>query len=167
MRQYYDDNPGVFRHQPSVWIEELLLRTEAEAQKMRRRLEAGALFADLADGSLRKNAVENGGRFHYHSLEKAIRPRLIPAIMAAHQDQLVGPLEVKGGYSVFRVMKHETASIEPYESARRRARALVRRKRENLSLEVLVKGLREKYASRIEIYGSALAEALPDSLQRG
>jgi len=164
VRQYYDSHPEIFTHEPAVWIEELLLPTESEAREMRRQIEAGVLFADLADSSLRKGARENGGRTHFHPREKALYPRLMPVVMESPPGELVGPLEVEGGYSVFRVLGYEDASIEPYETARRRALALVRWKRENQALGTLMEQLREKFASRIEIYESRLSEAVPDSL---
>ena len=164
VRDYYDDNPAIFTHEPATWIEELLLATEAEAEEMRRQLEAGTPFADLADLSLRKNVPENGPRLHIHPREKAIYPKLLPVIVETPPGQLVGPLEVEGGFSVFRMLGFEDAKVEPYETARPRALALMRRQRENRALQTFVERLREKYASQIEVDESRLTEALPDNL---
>lgn len=164
VREYYDSNPATFTHEPATWIEELLLATQEEAKEMRRQLEAGTPFADLAYSSLRKNVPENGPRLHIHPREKAIYPKLLPVIVKTPPEQLVGPLEVEGGFSVFRMLGFEEAKVEPYETARARALALIRRQRENRALQAFVERLREKYASRIEIDESRLTEALPDNL---
>lgn len=164
VRHYYDSRPEIFRHEPATWIEELLLATEAEGWEMRRQIEAGALFADLADRSLRKMGREDNGRVHVHPREKALYPRLLPVVMEKSQGELVGPVEVKGGYSVFRNLGYEEAKIEPYETARRRALALIRLDRENQALQAFVEQLRDQYASRIKIDEPRLLEALPDNL---
>jgi parvulin-like peptidyl-prolyl isomerase len=164
VRQYYDSHPKVFQHEPATWLEELLLPTEDEAWEVRRQIEAGALFESLVDRSLRENGRANAARIHLHPRGKALFPKLFPAVMEHRQGDLVGPVEAEGGYSVFRVLGYEGAGIESYESARRRALALVNREHDNQALQALVEDLRRKYASRIVIHASRLLEALPDSL---
>ena len=73
-------------------------------------------------------------------------------------------MEVNKGYSVFRVLRRDESKIEPFASAGRRARALVRRQRENQGLEALIKHLRTRYASQIKVDDSQLQKALPDDL---
>ena len=75
-------------------------------------------------------------------------------------------MAVEGGFSLFRVLDHEDASIEPYEQVRRRAAALLRLEREHWHLQALLKKLREKYAAQIKIDEARLREAVPDSLLR-
>ena len=75
-------------------------------------------------------------------------------------------MAVEGGFSLFRVLDHEEASIEPYEQVRRRAAALLRREREHWRLQDLLEKLREKYATQIKIDETRLREAVPDSLLR-
>ena len=166
-RQYYDTHPEVFVLEPAMWIEELLLPTEEEARQMRSRLEAGESFASLAGHSLRRRGRENEARFHVHSREKALYPKLFPAIAEHTGRELVGPIEVRGGYSVFRPLGYQEGGIEPYEAVRQRALALVRRIRENQGLQALLERLREKYAAQTRIYEHRLVEALPDSLVQG
>ena len=163
-RQYYDNHPELFHHEASTWVQELLLSTEVEALQVRQQLEAGADFEALAGISLREAAIKNGAQFHFHPREKVIYPRLIPAIMAAAPGELVGPMEVNKGYSVFRVLRRDERKMEPFASAGRRARALVRRQRENQGLEALIKHLRTRYASQIKVDESQLQKALPDDL---
>ncbi|MBI2504102.1 MAG: peptidyl-prolyl cis-trans isomerase [Candidatus Latescibacteria bacterium] len=164
VRHYYDNRPEVFHHEEAVWVEELLLPSAAEAQQAKELIEAGALFAELAERSLRPGTKESRARFHFHPREKDHYPKLVPALLGASRGELVGPLEVEGGYSVFRVVGREPGGLEPYETAQQRARALLEREWEEQELETLVKQLREKYASQVQVQTSHLAEALPDSL---
>ena len=163
-RQFYDNHPELFHHEAAVWTEELLLPTALEAQQVRLELEAGATFGELADRSLRERAANNAAQFHFHPREKVLYPKLIPAVVAAEPGALIGPLEVDGGFSVFRVLRREESKVELFASSSRRAQALVRRQRENQGLEVLVKQLRAKYAAQITIDVAQLKQALPDDL---
>ena len=166
VRRYYDSHPEVFSHEPAIWVEELLLPNADEAKEKRALLEGGTPFADLAGESLRSDAIEKGNRFHFHPLEKAVYPKLMAAIGDAPAGELVGPVAVEGGFSLFRVLDHEEASIEPYEQVRQRAAALLRREREHWRLQDLLEKLREKYAAQIKIDETRLREAVPDSLLR-
>ena len=164
VRRYYDSHPEVFSHEPAVWVEELLLPSADEAQQKRALLEGGTPFADLAGASLRSDAIEQANRFHFHPLEKAVYPKLMEAIGDAPEGELIGPVAVEGGFSLFRVLDHEESSIEPYEQVQRRATALLRREREHWHLQALLEKLREKYATQIKIDEARLREAVPDSL---
>lgn len=166
VRRYYDDHPDIFSHEPAVWVEELLLPSADEAKEKRALLEGGTPFADLVGESLRSDAIEKANRFHFHPLEKAVYPKLMVAIENAPEGELIGPVAVEGGFSLFRVLDHEEASIEPYEQVQRRAAALLRREREHWHLQALLEKLREKYAAQIKIDEAHLREAVPDSLLR-
>ena len=164
IRHYYDTHLETFRHSEAIWIEEVLLPTQADALQVKAQIEAGASFDQFVDKSLRVDAKKYNGRYHFHMLGKARYPVLVPAVFQAQQGQLEGPLQVEGGYSVFRVLEREESSIEPFETAQRQAWALIRLERETQVLNAFLVQLREKYADRIKIYPDRLKEAVPDSL---
>ena len=62
------------------------------------------------------------------------------------------------------MLDREDTSIEPYDQVQRRALALLRREREQRSLQALVETLRKKYAAQIKIDEPRLREAIPDSM---
>ncbi len=167
IRHYYDSHPEYFRIDSSTRIEEILLATEAEARQVRKQLLEEVPFAEFADRSLRGDAQRNKAQYHFHLRDKVLHPRLVPAVVEAPVGELVGPIEVEGGYSVFRILSREPENREPYEQARQRARTLLLREREAQALEKLVKDLREKYISQVKIYHAHLTQALPDSLVQG
>ena len=165
--EYYDSHPDMFYHEESVEVEELLASSPAEAQQLSDQLAAGASFADLADRSVRAQAVQSQARFHFHPRDEKLYPRLVPAIYAAEPGQLVGPIRVRDGYSIFRAQGRNPGRVEPYEQVQRRARALLRRERENAAFTRFVQDLRQRYQTRVEIDERALKAALPDSLVQG
>ena len=164
VRHYYDTHLETFRHSEATWVEEVLLPTQIDALEVRAQIEAGAPFEQFVDKSLRADAQKYNGRYHFHMLGKVRYPVLVPAVFQAQQGQLEGPLQVKGGYSVFRVLEREESSIEPFETAQRQAWALVRLERETQALNAFLMQLREKYADQIKIYPDRLKKAVPDSL---
>ncbi len=164
VRQYYDDHPELFVHERSVWAEELLLASQAEAHQALRLIEEGADFAELASRSLRPEAAQRGARHHYHPHESALYPRLLPALMEAEAGALTGPAEVEGGWSIFRVAHFDEGGLEPFERAARRARALLVRKRQQEVFRAFLQSLRESYGDRVQIYAERLDEALPDQV---
>ena len=165
--EYYDSHPDMFYHEESVEVEELLAPSPAEAQWLSDQLAAGASFADLADRSVRAQAVKSRAHFHFHPRDEKLYPHLVPAIYAAQPGQLVGPIRVRDGYSIFRVQGRNPGRVEPYEQVQLRAHALLRRERENAAFTSLVQDLRQRYQSRVEIDARALKAALPDSLVQG
>lgn len=162
--EYYDNHPDMFYHEESVEVEELLASSPAEAQWLADQLATGASFAELADRSVRAQAAQSQARFHFHPRDEKLYPRLVPAIYAAEPGQLVGPIRVRDGYSVFSVQGRNPGRVEPYEQVQRRAYALLRRERENAAFTAFVKDLRQRYQSRVELDERALEAALPDSL---
>jgi parvulin-like peptidyl-prolyl isomerase len=167
IRQRYDANPGSFRLEGHVRIEELLLPSEAVATEIRDRIVAGEKFTDLVAHSLRGDARKKGAQFHFHRHEKRAYPRLMAAIEEASDGVVTGPVEVEGGYSVFRVLERVPTAKEPYALARPRARALVLRQRQAEAFDELILQLREKYRKQVVVHWGELTAALPDSVVQG
>jgi parvulin-like peptidyl-prolyl isomerase len=164
VRQYYDEHPELFHHERSVWAEELLLADETKAQQVRQKLNEGTPFAALTEQSLRHDAVEKKGLYHYHPRERALYPDLVPALLVATEGQVEGPMQMSGGYSVFRVLRREEGGVETFDVAKRRARGLLRRRLEADALDNLLATLRERYDSQVSIDEARLRDALPDGL---
>ena len=163
---FYDSHPDLFYHEASTQVEELLIADLQDALDIEARIAAGTPFAAFADRSVRKSAIESKARFHFHPRDEKLYPQLVPAILAAKEGELTGPVRVQGGYSLFRVEGQNPGGVESYEKVQQQARALLRRERENQAFENLVKDLRQRYADRITIDEDQLRQALPDSLVR-
>ena len=161
---FYDSHQDLFYHEASTEVEELLIADLQDALDIEARIAGGSTFAAFADRSVRKSAIQSKARFHFHPRDEKLYPQLVPAILAATEGELTGPVRVQGGYSLFRVQGQNSGGVEPYEKVQQQARALLRRERENQAFENLVKDLRQRYADRITIDQDQLRQALPDSL---
>ncbi len=167
VREYYDSHPELFMTELSVYIKEVLSSTRDEAEEVHRRLVAGEPWEDFTISSLREGARESTGQFHFHNRERIIYPRLLAAIMAAPEGEIVGPVEVKGGWSIFTVLRKEPQTQQPYATVKQQATQLLLVQKAKEGFEELLGQLRDKYAAEVRVFESRLAEALPESLLEG
>ena len=149
-RQYYLDHPGMFVESSQIWIEEVLRDDPEGAADVRQRLESGEPFEDLAH--LTRRTGTEDGKLHMHGYQRARYGALVDEALAADVGQLVGPVQVRQGYSVFRVVERSEGQLQPFARAERRATASLRVIREEELFNSLVAEVREKYADQVRIF---------------
>ncbi len=162
-RGYYEEHPAMFRLEPSSTVEEILLPTLAEAEEVRKQLDAGSAFAEQLPLSRRPDAERTAGVYHFHPQDRNVYPRLVEAVEAA-AGEWTGPVEVEHGYSVFRVIARQPEQVQPFEQVGRRAGQLLRREREAEATRELIERLRDKFREQVVVHEDALRKALPDTL---
>ena len=150
--RYYEDHREKFRTPVELYIEEILVGDFDRAKELRRRLDQGETIADLAHLSTR-----NRGEMHLHSYEKSLYGELLRYAMEAELGELVGPVAVKGGYSIFRVNDRTGGLMRSFEREHDRIRAILRLVETEQRFNQLVDQLREEYADQVHIF----AEMLP------
>ena len=155
VEQFYRDNPALFDEAEVVWIQEVLVEDADEAARLRRRLDSGEEMDFLVHLSRRPEADENG-KLHIHSDQRAAFGDLVDTALAADVGQVVGPVETRDGYSVFRVLEKSGGQL-PFSEVAERARAILRLREENRLFNVMVGAIREKYADRVRIFDSELS----------
>ena len=156
----------MFRKSDQFDLIEVLVETEEEAQDLLATLERGdATLLGLAqEHTIRTESQEEPGKVHLHGRDRYVNPQFYEAVQAAEIGELVGPVQVKGGYSLFKVLHREEGELPPFSRMARRARSLLRQQKEDRIFAELVDELLEKYQDRITIYQDELAVALPDTL---
>ena len=165
-REFYQAHEELFRKSDQFDLIEVLVETEGKAQNLLTKLERGdATLLDLArEYTIRTESQEEPGKVHLHGRDRYVNPQLYEAVQAAAIGELVGPVQVKGGYSLFKVLRRIAGELPPFSKMARRAHSLLRRQKEDRIFEELVDELLEKYQDRITIYQAALEAALPDTL---
>ena len=153
VNRYYEEHPGDFRRPTQMLLDEILLETRDEAGEVRRRLEAGETFAGLAPLTRRPQGPE----FHLHSYETPLYGDLVKEAAAAGLNQLVGPLKVKGGYSVFRVRERSGGEQRSLEEEAPRIRGILNMIRREELFNGFIEELRVRYADEIRIDEAALS----------
>ena len=164
--EFYQSHEDLFRKSDQFDLIEVLVETEEKAQDLLATLERGdASLIDLArEHTIRTESQEEPGKVHLHGRDRYVNPQLYEAVQAAARGEIVGPVQVKGGYSLFKVLHREEGELPPFSRMARRAHSLLRRQKEDRIFAELVDELLEKYQDRITIYQDELAAALPDTL---
>ena len=156
IRRYYDEQTERFYQRDQIDVAEVLVETEEEALAVRRQIEAGADIADIAQKrSTRRGARARGGVF---PLEKT--SDLVPHILAAQVAELVGPVQVHDGFSVFKIVRRQPGERLPFAQVRRQIGDLLRRAAEREKFQAYIETLRRQYAEQIQVDQKQLADAL-------
>ncbi len=179
IRKLYDERPELFTAPEEVALQEIMVQTREEAAQLKERIEAGEDMGVLADEyTLRAAGKGAQGTFHIHTFEQSFYQELIDAVRSAEVGALYGPLAVtaqaaqvvgpeampRGGeyYSVFKVLKSNFGSApEPFDTAAKRARALLKRAEEGRLADAFLLGLRRDYEDRVVVYEDRLKTLLP------
>ena len=165
-KEFYQAHEDLFRKSDQFDLIEVLVETEEKAQDLLATLERGnaTLFNLAQEHTIRTESQEEPGKVHLHGRDRYVNPHLYEAVQAAAIGDLVGPVQVKGGYSLFKVLRRIKGELPPFSRIARRAHSLLRRQKEDLIFEELIDKLLEKYQDRITIYQDELEASLPDTL---
>ena len=151
VRSYYDSHRDDFAR-PKLYLQEILVDTEAEAQSLAEQIRGGASLGELAKTHSTRPAEQQDeeGNMHIHDFERARYSRLVHAAQEAPLGELTGPVEVKGGYSVFKVVSREEGS-QSFAQVKKRVEATVKWLRKQVIFEQYLAELRKKYAAQVTI----------------
>ena len=160
LRQYYEANAERFLHPEQTQVQEILVRTEIEALRLKGMIEDGAAFGDLAKRhSLRSLEVrDDEGRFHVHRYESPQFGGFVEAAVEAEIGELTGPVKVQEGYSIFKVLSRERKR-ETFAEAEMRVRSQLRRQRHRNAFNEYMEELRRRYESEVSIHEDRLEAA--------
>jgi parvulin-like peptidyl-prolyl isomerase len=165
--QYYEANPDVFRQGEQIIVREAHVATRAAADSLRREVEAGTSFPQIAaahprhdDGLLEPGMVQLG------EYERIALAELYKAALEAEPGVLVGPVAAHDGYSLVQVLGRQPGPLQPFSQAQRRATSLLKSQRERIAFDAFVEDLLERHADRLDTYPESLRAALPDTLIR-
>ena len=98
-----------------------------------------------------------GTELHLHSYEAPVYGDLVPEAAAAAIGQLVGPLKVQGGYSVFRVRERSGGEQRTLEQEIPRIRGILNMIRREELFNGFIDELRVRNAAEIRIDEAALS----------
>lgn len=164
-REFYEAHREAFLRPMEAYIIEVLVRAETEAEQVLAEVSRGRALAGLAEQlSLRDGAREQSGIVVVDAHVRLGHPKLYRAVETAPLDEIVGPVAVSGGYSVFQVIHREGGDVLPFAEVESRARAFARKERKDDLLAELIEERLESLGDGVVVYDHELAMALPDSL---
>ena len=138
--------------------------SEAEAIALRQQIDEGETISALAEKYTQRADTEDGaGLLRMSDYERLAMSQLYKAAAQAEVGQVVGPIEVREGYSLFKVLDREPGDLKPFDDVERKAMALVRGEKKEAQFEAWIDALMEKYSERVAVSEEALEKALPDA----
>ena len=153
LQQHYDSHPKKYLHPEQLDIQEILVETEPEAQRLIEKIQEGVPMGELARKYTLRSVQDQGdeeGRFHFHEHESPHFGGLVEAAFEAQIGELKGPVEVKDGYSIFKVLSRERKR-ETFAEAEWRVRRDVKKIKSREVFNRYVEGLQNKYESHVSI----------------
>jgi len=163
-RNYYEDNETLFKEADGYILVEVLVKDEVEARGLRKKLDEGETISSLAEQYTQRSGMkEEAGMLHMDDYERLSMPQLYRAVIAAKIGEIVGPVPVREGYSLFKVLDHQQGALKPFDDVERKASALVRGEKKEALFEAFIDALMEKHAARFYVSQEALEQALPDT----
>lgn len=155
IEKFYRENEERFRVPPTVVIREILVRTRSEADGLLRRIRNGEDMASLARRySIREDTRERGGMTRPLTEDDPQFGKIARMALKAKVGQLIGPVDVPGGFSVFRILRKEPGRMRSLSEVRGRVWPFVRARKQEEVLAKFLDSLRTAY--RVEVHEEAL-----------
>ncbi|HID11470.1 MAG TPA: hypothetical protein EYP17_09255 [Candidatus Latescibacteria bacterium] len=157
LEAFYREHKEHFWVPSTVVLQEVLVRTEVEAGRLLEQIRKGANMADLARRySIREGTRERGGRTRPITRDDPQFGKIAQMAFEAEVGELQGPVEVPGGFSVFRVLRRTPGHFRPLSEVRWIVRMFVRARKEEEALNRFLDSLRTVYSSRVRVHEDAL-----------
>ncbi len=154
LRAFYEQHKQRFRSPAHAQLEEILLETPSEARQIAAQIAAGAEWAELARAHSRRRDAEDGLLYVSESQAPFLGEAWMNAVMNAELNQLQGPIQTRGGYSIFRVVERYPEVYHGLDLERVRNAVVrdVKERMERAFFNDYLRALRQKYAEQIDVY---------------
>jgi hypothetical protein len=123
VQKYYDDRKAQYA-KPQIQARHILVKEEAQANDLKKQLDAGANFEELAKQySTDKSNAANGGDLGWFN-EGTMVKEFNDAAFAAPKGALVGPVQTRFGYHI--ILVEDKRDATPLEEVRPQIEAALR-----------------------------------------
>lgn len=158
-RAFYDSHPKKFTAPLTTEVVEILAASDSLAQRLKSAILAGADPGPLARAhTLRPGADHHDGHLTLSPYTKAYYRGIYDLAHALPVGQVGGPVQVQGGYSVFKVLDRHQKKHPYNATSRRRATAYIKIDKSKRGYVRYVRGLRDQYP--VEEFADAIERAL-------
>lgn len=146
---YYAENREEFRRPERVRLRQILVEDRAAARRVRRQLEAGAEFAEVARRVSREPTAARGG-YQGELAREDLPPSLAEVIFELEPGEVSEVVEAAYGFHLFQVVEHLPAEVLPLAAVEDEIRRHLQSEVTDRSLESLVEEARSRYS--VEVY---------------
>ena len=149
IQAYYDKNATQYQQPASRDVRHILVKTEAQAQKLHDQIQAGADFATLAKKYTQDTASKpHGGKI------TAFKGRTVPPfdefVFSAKTGELSEPIKTQFGWHIIEVLSAiKPATTTPLDKVKDQIKSTVLQTKQQAALKAWMAGLTAKYADDI------------------
>jgi len=151
---FYEANKHRFRSAAWAQLLEILVEDPAKARDLKAQIEGGVDMVELSVGHTERHKAEQGVIYVSQSQVPLFGETWMNAVMNAELHQLKGPIQTKGGYSLFKVVERYDAVYHDLDNERVRNSVTrdVREKKERHHFNDQLQAFRDKFADRITVF---------------
>jgi peptidyl-prolyl cis-trans isomerase C len=171
IQEYYDANRKEFVVAENVTARHILVKTKDEALRLRKQVEQGADFAELAgkyslDASSKSAGGMIGGPIQRGGAVKGLgaAPEFVTAAFALNEGELSRPVQTGKGFHIIRVEKRTPETAKTLEEARSDIVSKVQYSKRKTAREEIVNELKSKYKVSYVTETSGQAPDTPEQL---
>ena len=157
---YFKAHRRNFVEPPRAEVVDIHLKDKDKADSLLALIRSGADIEKLAE---KHSTLKRPGRLRWRFpvvkdeiCENIFGREFIDAVFGAKVGEVVGPIKVKGGYAIFKVLERRGARPRSLEEVKRQVISALRREKEEKLLGELLEKLRRKY--RVVVYEDVLNE---------
>jgi foldase protein PrsA len=166
IKAYYDKNPTQYQQPASREVRHILVKTEAQAQKLHDQIQSGADFAALAKKYTQDQASKaDGGKF------TAFKGRTVEPfdefVFSAKTGELSDPIKTEFGWHIIEVLSAiKPATTTPLDQVKDAIKTTVLQTKQNAAMKAWIAALPAKYADEVA-YAPGYAPASPTDTTGG
>lgn len=166
VQAYYDQNAAKYQQPASREVRHILVKTEAQAQKLHDQIQSGADFAKLVNKYTQDEASKaDGGKFT--ALEGRTVGPFDDFVFSAKTGELSDPIKTEFGWHIIEVLSAiKPPTTTPLDQVKDSIETTVLQTKQNAAMRAWIAGLQTKYADDIT-YAPGYAPASPTDTTGG
>ncbi len=140
--QYYQTHPDEFQQEKQVQAQHILVKDEAEANKVAEEIKKGGDFATLAREKSSCPSAAQGGDLGFFTRNRMVK-EFADAAFALKKGEISPPIKTKFGYHIIKVVEIKEASPRPLDEVRTTIENKLTQEQKNQVFKEYVDGLKK------------------------
>jgi peptidyl-prolyl cis-trans isomerase C len=162
VKDYYSKHKEDFTTTSQIRASHILVKTDAEANKVLARLKKGEKFEEIAKKeSLDTASAKNGGDIGFFARGQLV-PEFEKAAAGLKVGELSGPVKTSFGYHIIKVTDKKTGPVVEFDRVKDVINQRLSGERQKEAFDNYIAELRKKAEYKVEINKDALAKISPE-----
>ncbi|HUS19403.1 MAG TPA: peptidyl-prolyl cis-trans isomerase [Terriglobales bacterium] len=140
-KRAYAQRQEQYREAESVDVRHILVKTEAEALDIKKKLEGGAKFDDLAKKLSQDPGSKDSGGLYKGVIRNQMVPEFDKVAFSLPAGKISDPVKTSFGYHILKVDQHQEARLKPLEQVKGELEATIRAEKSATQLDTMATAL--------------------------